>query len=140
MGKRKRQTKDFPAWHAKAASPWNYALALSPRNRWGCKVKVAQKPVGLEPWKTESAPIQLRVPVRKVRGWNLDQRSSATRGYVGHQHSVKGRFVFTPELPDPLRAYMKKAPGPCRRGRPDSSLWLHLQLRMTTIFPDAGSI
>jgi len=65
----------FPSWDLTAASPWNYALALSGPADLG-QVKVSVSPIQNFPWTPESSPVVLTVPARKVPGWRLTRSTT----------------------------------------------------------------
>jgi hypothetical protein len=96
----------FPGLVARDAypkSPWNYALAVDPEH-----VERDVKVIGLEwdevhPWSHAAPPIELRVPARRVLGWELDTKSVVEQqGEWYHPEQIftrQGNFVFTPQLP-----------------------------------------
>jgi hypothetical protein len=93
--------KKFPAWNLYPASDWNYALALKAKNL-KTDVQIVKRPVGrLNPWSVEGAPIELRVPARKVRNWKLARPKLVESFLDERDQKIKGRFAFTPPLPDP---------------------------------------
>jgi hypothetical protein len=102
-----RSTPDFPDWDLLPASPWNYALALDEANAVS-RIQVVQKPMSLNPWRTDTAPIELRVPARSVHGWDIERTDSVvsthwsetTSGLVSEP--IYGQFALTPQLPDPV--------------------------------------
>jgi hypothetical protein len=99
-----KATKEFPAWNLWPASDWNYALDVDARHLEQ-QVEVVLRQPTTEPWTLESAPIELRVPARRVRGWKL-QRRSQVRSHCLYQdklqmRTLRGKFVLTPQLPDP---------------------------------------
>jgi len=105
--KDKNQTPDFPAWNLEPASDWNYAMEIDPARPLEEQVEVVRKQIGSAPWTFEGAPIELRVPARKVRGWKINR--SAKRLYElppWVKAAQPGPFVFTPPLPAP--AALKK--------------------------------
>jgi hypothetical protein len=96
---KKFQTKEFPAWKTKPKSDWNYAIATDGRSV-GTEVQVVHHEMTPEPWSPESAPIELRVPARKVTGWKLLKRKQVCRGNKqGEGRTVRGNFLITPSLP-----------------------------------------
>ena len=109
-----RSTKDFPAYELFAKSQWNYALCLTPDNLQK-QIMVVNKPYTNNPWSDESAPIELKVPARLVKGWTLqhksemkfenwdvkrNERGKVTDWYVTDTKIKKGSWWFTPLLPD----------------------------------------
>ena len=56
-----------------------------------------------EPWSIDAAPIQLRVPARRVQGWDLERSKSIQSNNTSRkkQETLRGDFAFTPQLPDP---------------------------------------
>ena len=96
-----KSTAEFPAWNLYAASPWNYALALDEREPER-DVEVIQGPLSPEPWSIHTAPIELRVPARRVSGWVIEEKESVTRrSSRGVVKEIEGKFALTPQLPDP---------------------------------------
>lgn len=99
--------KDFPAWNIYPASDWNYALCVNEKNIRDA-VEVVHRPLTSHPWSIAAAPIELRVPARKVAGWKMIHTKSVFRkdnvtfpekGEVDFH--LKGDFRLTPPLPDP---------------------------------------
>jgi hypothetical protein len=96
----------FPGLVARNAypkSPWNYALAIDPQNV-ARDVEVVDREWSDEhPWSHNSPPIELRVPARRVIGWDLEKKSEIIQqGEWYHPEQLnlrKGNFVFTPQLP-----------------------------------------
>lgn len=103
-----RSTDRFPAWNMYPTSPWNYALAVD-RNNLEHSIGVVQKKLnGQNPWASEHAPIQLRVPARRVNNWRiLEEKKIECRHYQGalaldskvETQTIEGDFRFTPPLP-----------------------------------------
>jgi DUF1680 family protein len=97
-----RSTEDFPAWNLYPASPWNYALAVSEKNLEEA-VKIIHHQVSPEPWSIDTAPIELKVPARRVSGWKIERNKSDTALIDTREGKkyIKVRGNFTPQLPDP---------------------------------------
>jgi len=99
-----KSSKEFPAWNLYPASDWNYALALNGRKLTD-HVEVVRKPLTPEAWNIRAAPIELRVPARRVRGWKLVKTKTVMAEYFRDGKLVHERlrenFVLTPQLPDP---------------------------------------
>lgn len=99
-----RCSPEFPAWDLYAASPWNYALAVSPR-KLAEQIELLRRPMSPEPWSIHAAPLELRVPARRVRGWALVRRRFApVRGLKNGRpvtHRAQAPSWITPPLPDP---------------------------------------
>jgi hypothetical protein len=99
----RNSTKDFPAWNLYPASRWNYALAVDERTL-ARDVQIVRKPLVADPWSIEAAPIELRVPARRVAGWRIQKRKSLLREICIETYfpkvTVKGRFSLTPQLAD----------------------------------------
>ncbi len=113
--KDRRSTKDFPAYELFANSPWNYALSLNAANLKK-QITVIEHPYSDDPWSIENAPIELKVPARKVNGWGLlhktemvfenwvverDEKGKVKKWVNTGQTKQKGNWTFTPALPDP---------------------------------------
>ncbi|MEW6743949.1 MAG: beta-L-arabinofuranosidase domain-containing protein [Planctomycetota bacterium] len=99
-----RATKEFPAWNLYPASPWNYALCVD-EARIHDGAEVMRRPCSPEPWTIDAAPIELRVPARRIKGWRIERRKSVRsyhliEGKLGYE-TVRGDFMLTPQLPDP---------------------------------------
>lgn len=92
-----RSTPRLPAWEARPAAPWNYALAL-PRRRAAEVIRVVRRRPGPDPWRRDGAPVELRVPAVRVPGWHLIRR-----------HTRRGRVCFTPPLPRRVPARARPA-------------------------------
>ncbi len=92
--------KKFPALNLYPASPWNYALALDSK-KLKKNIKVIQRPVSNDPWSLEAAPVELLVRAQKVRNWKIVRRKTVESFIDGRVRKLKGRFAFTPPLPDP---------------------------------------
>ncbi len=104
----KDSTKDMPAWDLFPASEWNYALALD-AGTLDRDVEVIHREYSPDPWSLEAAPIVLRVPARKVRGWKMKPTKTVMRAGFdpdGKPNWTKataegnGMFYLTPPLPD----------------------------------------
>ncbi|HZZ58838.1 MAG TPA: beta-L-arabinofuranosidase domain-containing protein [Opitutaceae bacterium] len=112
----RRSTRAFPAYDVYPTSPWNYALCLDPA-RIDEEVRTEFRAYSDSPWSARTAPIALRVPARRVRGWQIERRSEVQ---VEHWNIIRdpktgravqwiksgfdrktGRFLFTPPVPDP---------------------------------------
>ena len=106
----KRTTKDFPAWNIYAKSAWNYALEVD-EDTLDSVVEIVHNPMSGNPWDWGSAPVELKVPARKVRGWKLDRHKviegewsntevEALSSNMTKDGRLRGDFTFTPPLPD----------------------------------------
>jgi hypothetical protein len=68
--------KEWPRWTVKPGSPWNYGLAVDPRNPANAvEVKVIDK-LADQPWSEENAPIVLRVPARRILAWKASIKNT----------------------------------------------------------------
>jgi hypothetical protein len=97
----------FPAWKVYPKSDWNYALCVNEKNA-NKVIEVVHHPPPSNPWSVAAAPIELRVPARKVAGWKMlrprrvfrhDNVSFPGKGDV--EFYLKGDFRLTPPLPEP---------------------------------------
>jgi hypothetical protein len=97
----------FPAWKVYPKSDWNYALCVNEKNA-NEVIEVVHRPAPSNPWSVAAAPIELRVPARKVAGWKMlrtrqvfrhDNVTFPGKGDVEFNH--KGDFRLTPPLPEP---------------------------------------
>ena len=114
--------REFPMWNCEPAGSFNYALETTESDVKD--LKIIRNDVSSDPWSSEISPIEIEVPVRKVKDWDLIRRDEmpnpkgefmnryATRvvkEQVGYDYlrfddpSVKrhGPWVMTPPLPDP---------------------------------------
>ena len=109
-----RSTPDFPAYELFAGSPWNYALCVT-KDSLQQQIKVVNNAYSDNPWSIETAPVELKVPARLVKGWTLEnkngmkfenwgvkrnERGKVTDWYVTDTRIKKGSWWFTPLLPD----------------------------------------
>ena len=99
--------RDFPAWKVYPRSDWNYALCVDEKTA-NDAVEVVHRPVAAHPWSVAAAPIELRVPARKVAGWKMIRAKRVFRkdntsfpGKGEQDFYLKGDFHLTPPLPDP---------------------------------------
>ncbi len=100
-------TEAFPHWEVYPAGDWNYASNVNEENIWGLTVKYNE--VGDDPWASDKPAMEIEVPARKVRDWNLtvnDKVLVPKDPYVQRdkrQYSTWdwGPFKSTPPLPDP---------------------------------------
>ncbi|HEU0294933.1 MAG TPA: hypothetical protein VFR47_19480, partial [Anaerolineales bacterium] len=134
-------TEEFPAWELTPVSAWNYALCVDEnslnelvRIRWNVSPSIP-------PFDPGQPFITLRVPARRVQGWDMVQRQDVlqenhwvVRGkWRSGMRRVKGTFLFTPQLPSPSTLKARLAP---------DTEWIELipygatLLRMT-VFPQA---
>jgi uncharacterized protein len=103
-----RSTPEFPAWNLYPASDWAYAPVLDDADL-ASTVEIVHKPVLAEPWMLDTAPIELRVPARRVKGWELERKKTIVQeiwseGKLQQLEAHAGSreyFTFTPQLPDP---------------------------------------
>ena len=96
-------------------SPWNYALDINSQNA-GAVTRVTENDWSEDaPWSAKAPPIELRVPARRVIGWDLNRPSEimveggiSDPGIVEKKYDTryddpswlrKGDFAFTPQLP-----------------------------------------
>ena len=108
-----KATKEFPAYQLYAKSPWNYALCLD-EDKLDEQIKVVKKKFNLRKlWSVEGAPIELRVPAKRVNGWKIieqdsvhSERSVPVRQPDGSEKWERVKSVyreahyrFTPPLP-----------------------------------------
>lgn len=95
----KKATKEFPAWGVYATSPWNYALAVDEKTLAN-RAEIVMTGATGDPW--QNPPVTLRVPARRVKGWQVEKRRMIKGLYGGDNLTIlRGRFVMTPQLPDP---------------------------------------
>ncbi len=100
----------FPAWNLYPESRWNYALCVD-ENSLDQTAQVTWKPSSRYAFDPESVPFTVRVPARRVRGWQLSHRKSIFRfthwfedGELQRgDRQARGDFLFTPPLPNPAQ-------------------------------------
>jgi len=99
-----RSTPDFPAWNLYSKSEWNYALDLDSEDPIK-DIEIIYKPLTTDPWQLDSAPIELHLPARKVRDWQIEEKEIIECHYWSEGKfemlERRGQFAFTPQLPDP---------------------------------------
>jgi DUF1680 family protein len=92
----------FPALNLYTASLWNYALDLD-ENDPAQDIEVVEHEYSNDPWRIDTAPLELRVPARRVLRWQLSKRKSFPSEHMGPQghrrYHHTGNFVFTPQIP-----------------------------------------
>lgn len=90
--------EEFPAWNMLPSNPWNYALVIDEK-QLEKDVEVIHNPMTPNPWNIDDvpAPIQLRVPARRVKKWALFGVSR----YPYYNRGPDKEYVLqTPYLPD----------------------------------------
>lgn len=93
-----RSTSEFPAYDLLPASPWNYALDMDEDSIDDAGVEFS--PMSPNPWTLESAPVRIKVPVRRVEGWSLLESEDVSYGYPWKDRKRRrGVAVMTPPLP-----------------------------------------
>lgn len=100
------QRGSWPAWRIHPDSPWNYALAID-EDRLD-QIEVITEPASDTPF--QAPPIRLRLPARRVEGWDLQHVSAFQRATSGETDNrdwstIQAEATFTPPLPteDELR-------------------------------------
>jgi hypothetical protein len=103
--KDRKSTTKFPAWNLYAKSRWNYALDLDLEHP-EADIEIVHKPIAIDPWNLDSAPIELHVTARRVKGWKIEKKRKVInqiwQNGIETEMETKGRFAFTPQLPDPI--------------------------------------
>ncbi|MBD3239700.1 MAG: hypothetical protein GF331_03880 [Chitinivibrionales bacterium] len=100
----------YPSWDLFPASPWNYALDIDTDNpAKDIRIEVPPRSPA-NPWSPESPPLQLKVPVRRVNGWDIEHydevEEESPKEEQGWKYTItrkKGSFDLTPQLPDPQK-------------------------------------
>ena len=59
----------------KPTTPWNYGLVV-PETGFDASVRVVEKPIGAFPFTAAGAPVELRVPARRVSEWKEELNSA----------------------------------------------------------------
>ncbi len=106
-----RSTTSFPAYHVTAKSDWNYALALQD-DELENQIEVIQEKWNSNPWSTNTAPITIKIPAKKINNWKIINKDTVFYAMnVPIQDNGKtvwrersdfkknGNFSFTPPLP-----------------------------------------
>jgi hypothetical protein len=62
-------------WEVHPTTAWNYALAIDPKHASDV-VTVTEKPLGAIPFSSQGAPVELRVPGRRLEGWTMTDGSA----------------------------------------------------------------
>jgi uncharacterized protein len=57
-------------WEVHPTTAWNYALAIDPE-KVAAAVTVTEKPLGPIPFSPQGAPVEMRVPGRRLEGWTM---------------------------------------------------------------------
>lgn len=97
------QTEDFPAWNMYPTSHWAYGLGSDSAE----KAEVVERNASGYMYSVEGAPLILRVPASRLKGWDIERHSELVDENKGaddiqaHREVRKGNFQFTPTLPDP---------------------------------------
>jgi hypothetical protein len=91
------------ARNAHPKSPWNYALEIDPESAAKDVQVSATEWQDEHPWSGSAPPISLRVPARRVIGWQLEEtKELVQQGDWDHpqaMHTRRGQFALTPQLP-----------------------------------------
>lgn len=109
----KASTPNLPAYNLYPASDWNYGLSQD-TVKLKREIKVIFHKDSPDPWSVDSAPIELRIPAKKINSWKLTRQSEIeTEKWYSQtdqkgnlewkfdpKYKVKGDIVRTPELPD----------------------------------------
>ena len=142
----KQFTKEFPAWDIYPKSAWNYALCIDSSDL--DKIICINNTVKENPWDEANPPIELKVPAKKIKNWDLVKTSIVKRAgwksekiegkdvWAIRHWDQKGDFIFTPGLPE--KRDLKK-----RLSEQTDTVTLVpfgcTRLRLT-IFPDASDL
>lgn len=102
---------DFPAYNLSPESDWNYAFAFRQDN-YRDKITIHKNKGAIEKWSMHTPPIYIKVPVRKIEGWNIEKKKQILQedywpthkaDTVSHWNKeiikIEGDFNFTPEIP-----------------------------------------
>ncbi len=103
------QSQDFPAWNATPTTAFNYALDVQ-REKLAEQVELVRRAETVDPWTPDTAPMELRVPARRISGWKLLKRKTVTKGREERGEKlrkIKGSFLLTPPLPEPEKVAKK---------------------------------
>lgn len=106
ISRQKGATADFPAWELTPTSPWNYALCVDEDNL-GQVAQVQWNGLQGNPFDPAKPFVSLRVPARRVKGWEIVQRKSIVQltnrvvdgKWKFGDRIYRGDFALTPPLP-----------------------------------------
>ncbi len=98
-----KSCEDLPPHFTLPESPWNYGMDLGTEDLASQVSFQKVQEVGETPWSSEHAPVELRVPVRLIGGWEPERHDYTVSGNPWHNKRsyLKGKFVYLPELPHP---------------------------------------
>ena len=107
--------EDYPAYNVYPESDWNYALCVSEQNLEE-SIKLTKNNIPNRPWNPEAAPIELSVPARRIKNWDLQKKTEmqseiwdvirdpetgkVIRWVMKGHRTKQGEFYFTPSVPD----------------------------------------
>ncbi len=75
-------------YEVKPLSPWNYGLVNVSDANLQSRFKVSLKPnVALFPWTAEDAPVQIKVPAKVLKDWQIYQGSAGPLPYSVQKHT-----------------------------------------------------
>lgn len=75
-------------YEVKPLSPWNYGLVNVSDANLQSRFKVSLKPnVALFPWTAEDAPVQIKVPAKVLKDWQIYQSSAGPLPYSVQKHT-----------------------------------------------------
>jgi hypothetical protein len=84
----------WPEWEVFPTTPWNYGLDLDPIDPVrSCSIQTVRTTITTSPFTPESVPLQMRVPARRIPGWQADYR-----GMVGALQSSPARTSSPVEM------------------------------------------
>ena len=113
--------KGWPRWSLTPATPWNYGLAIDPKNPSDAtEVKIAHK-LALQPWSEKGAPIVLKVPARRIPGWEARIKSTVDSVREGPVKSDEP--VETIEMIPMGCAHLRMSVLPVVNGNKDARYW-----------------
>lgn len=69
--KLRQHALDSADWQVFPTTPWNYALNVDPENP-DASIKVAELPIGSQPFSRKNTPVRLQAKARKMQSWRAD--------------------------------------------------------------------
>ena len=96
----------FPAYRIEPEGWWSYALAVDADDIAAKATIEWRQPIGF-PFDTDQPAVQVHLPARRVRNWDLEHPSEVTRALPSFidgrfrmvEHRVRGSYTLTPRLP-----------------------------------------
>jgi len=88
--------RQYPSLDITPTAPWNWAITTL-AGRIPSEARVTRKPMTLEPWTVDNAPITVTVKAKQVKDWKLIKR---------YEEKFKLDCVYTPHLPQAKKVWL----------------------------------